>query len=383
MGTACTMQVMAEALGLMLPGTALLPAQSKRLETAARQAGRVAVELGRKGLKARDIVTADSFENAIMVHAAISGSTNALLHLPAIAHAFGLPLDAETFDRIHRHTPYLLNIRPTGKWPAAYLDAVGGVPAVMEELRPLLHLDAMTVTGKTVGENLDACKQNGYYAPCADRLRQLGLAKTDILRPFEQPLGRQGAIAVLKGNLAPQGAVVKHSAVPAQMRRALLRARPFDCEEDAIEAILTHNIQPGDAVIIRYEGPQGSGMPELFYTTEAISSDETLGASIALITDGRFSGASKGPVIGHVSPEAAQGGPIALVEEGDLIELDIDNRVLRIVGVQGQAVAPEQMQAVLQQRKQQWKPRPPKYTQGVLRLFAQHAASPMDGGDMR
>lgn len=179
----------------------------------------------------------------------------------------------------------------------------------MEEVRHLLHLDVMTVTGKTLGENLDGLKAGGYYEKCAEYLKKTGVKKEDIIRPFDAPIGDKGTIAILRGNLAPEGAVVKHSAVPVEMHKALLRARPFDCEEDAIAAVIAHDIKPGDAVFIRYEGPKGSGMPEMFYTTEAISSDPELGKTIALITDGRFSGASKGPGYRAVSPEAAEGRP--------------------------------------------------------------------------
>lgn len=379
MGTACTMQVMAEALGLALPGTALLPAVGDALKDAAFQAGQAALALAKDGLTARKLVTMDSFENAVMVHAAISGSSNALLHLPAVAHEFGLTLDADDIDRLHRGAHYLADIRPAGRWPAEYLHRAGGVPAVMEELRGLLHLDARTVTGKTLGENLDELKANGWYDRCPARLAEVGLQREDILRPYDHPISADGAIAILKGNLAPQGAEVKHTAVPREMFRAVLNARPFDSEEEAIAAILRHDIRPGDAVFIRYEGPKGSGMPEMFYTGEAISSDPQLSASIALITDGRFSGASRGPVIGHVSPEAAEGGPIALVEEGDLIELDIPARRLAIVGAKGVRKAPAEMEDILKERRARWAPRSPKYTAGVLGRFTRWAASPMAG----
>ena len=203
-----------------------------------------------------------------------------------------------------------------------------------------------------------------------------------MIRPFDQPFGTDGSIAILKGNLAPEGAVVKHTVVPKEMFHAVLRARPFDCEEEAIHAVLTHEIQPGDAVIIRYEGPKGSGMPEMFYTTEAIASDVTLGASIALLTDGRFSGASKGPAIGHISPEAAQGSPIALVEEGDLIEISIPDRRIEIVGVKGVRKTQEEIEALLRERKAAWQPKPNRYQKGVLKQFADKAVSPMKGGYM-
>lgn len=382
MGTACTMQIIAESLGLMLPGSALLPATCADLRDVALRAGQQAVRLAEHGSTPREMVTLRSFENAIMVHAAISGSTNALLHLPAIAHEFGIEIDADTFDRLHRNAHYLLDIRPAGRWPAEYFYYAGGVPRIMEELRPMLHLEEKTVTGKTLGENLDDLRQSGYYDRCDELLARTGLRRTDIIRPFDSPIGKNGTIAILRGNLAPEGSVVKHSAVPPEMHRAMLRARPFDCEEDAIAAVLRRDIRPGDAVFIRYEGPKGSGMPEMFYTTEAISSDPELGRSIALITDGRFSGASRGPAIGHVSPEAAEGGPIALVEKGDLIEIDIPNRVLRIAGVDGKELPEEEIERILAERRSRWSPRPGRYTHGVLRLFSERAVSPMKGGYM-
>ena len=384
-GTASTMQIMAEALGLALPGSALLPAASPDLTAFARRAGRQAVALARRGLRPSDIVTMESFENAILVHAAISGSTNALLHLPALAHEFGIEIDGDTFDRLHRGAPYLLDIRPAGRWPAEFYYYAGGTPAIMEEIRDLLHLDAMTVTGRTLGENLEQLKRDGFYDRCqvlldeANRRCGLTLTRRDIIRPRAEPLGQDGSIAVLRGNLAPEGAVIKHTACPQEMFRAVLRARPFDSEEACLDAVLHHEVRKGDAVFIRYEGPQGSGMPEMFYTSEAISSDKELGRSIALITDGRFSGASTGPVIGHCSPEAQAGGPIALVEEDDLIEIDLPGRQLNIVGVRGERKTPAEIDAVLARRRAAWKPRPRRYKRGVLRLFSEHAASPMKG----
>lgn len=382
MGTASSMQIMAEALGLMLPGSALMPAMCRDLPAQAKAAGEQVVKLAKEGVKARDIVTLKSFENAVMVHAAISGSTNCLLHMPSIAREFGIDLDSDSFDRLHRGAHYLLDIRPAGKWPAQYFYYAGGVPAIMEEIKKSLHLEVLTVTGKTLGENLEELKKDGYYEKCYSYLEGTGLKKEDIIRPYDNPIGKNGTIAVLRGNLAPEGAVVKHSAVPKEMHKAVLTARPFDCEEDAIEAILSKRIKPGDGVIIRYEGPKGSGMPEMFYTTEAISSDPELGKTIALITDGRFSGASKGPAIGHVSPEAAEGGPIALVEEGDLILLDIENRVLKLTGVNGKPLTEEEMEKVLEERRKQLKPRESKYRTGVLNIYAKHAVSPMKGGYM-
>ena len=336
----------------------------------------------------------ESFENAILVHAAISGSTNTLLHLPAIAHELGFEITGDTFDRLHRGAHYLLDVRPAGRWPAEVFYYAGGVPAIMEEIRDVLHLDVRTVTGKTLGENLEELKKNGFYEKCGCRLQDFnrryadilsaqgyenGIGKEDIIRPYDRAIGTAGSIAVLKGNLAPEGAVIKHTACPKEMYRAVLRARPFDSEEECLDAVLHHRVKKGDAVFIRYEGPKGSGMPEMFYTSEAISSDKELGRAIALITDGRFSGASTGPVIGHCSPEAADGGPIALVEEGDLIELDVFERKLNIIGTAGGRKTPEEMEEILAERRAAWQPKPRRYKRGALRLFSDHAVSPMRG----
>ena len=385
-GTASTMQIMAEALGLALPGSALMPATSPDLLTYAREAGEQAVKLASMpNMRPSDIVTMDSFENAILVHAAISGSTNCLLHIPAIAHEYGIEITGDTFDRLHRNAHYLLDVRPAGRWPAECFYYAGGVPAIMEEIKSCLHLDVMTVTGKTLGENLEDLKKNGFYERCDKWLQEfnarygISLKKEDIIRPYDQAIGTDGSIAILRGNLAPEGAVIKHTACPKEMYQAVLTARPFDSEEECLDAVLKHKVQKGDAVFIRYEGPKGSGMPEMFYTSEAISSDKELGRSIALITDGRFSGASTGPVIGYCSPEAADGGPIALIEEGDLIEIDVMDRRLNIIGIRGERKTPEEIDAVLAERKKNWVPKERKYKKGVLRLFSEHAASPMKG----
>ncbi len=385
-GTASTMQIMAEALGLALPGSALMPATSPDLLTFAKEAGMQAVKLAMMPhMRPSDIVTMESFENAILVHAAISGSTNCLLHIPAIAHEFGIEITGDTFDRLHRNARYLLDVRPAGRWPAECFYYAGGVPAIMEEIRQHLYLNVMTVTGRTLGENLDTLKENGFYERCEKWLQEfnrrygVSLKKEDIIRPYDNAIGTDGSIAILRGNLAPEGAVIKHTACPKEMFKAVLRARPFDSEEECLDAVLKHKVQKGDAVFIRYEGPKGSGMPEMFYTSEAISSDKELGRSIALITDGRFSGASTGPVIGHCSPEAVDCGPIALVEEGDLIEIDVEARKLNIVGIAGERKSMEEVEEILAMRRKNWKPREPKYTKGVPRLFSEHAASPMKG----
>ena len=371
-GTASTLQIMAEALGLALPGSALMPATSPDLLEYAKEAGRQSVRLAKmKNMKPSDIVTMESFENAILVHAAISGSTNCLLHLPAIAHELGIEITGDTFDRLHRNARYLLDVRPAGRWPAECFYYAGGVPAIMEEIKQHLHLDVMTVTGKTLGENLEELKNNGFYEKCDKWLQEfnkrynINLTKNDIIRSYDNAIGTDGSIAILKGNLAPEGAVIKHTACPKEMFKSVLHARPFDSEEECLDAVLKHKVQKGDAVFIRYEGPKGSGMPEMFYTSEAISSDKELGKSIALITDGRFSGASRGASIGHVSPEAAVGGPIALVEEGDIISIDIPGLKLEL------KVSDEELAA----RKAKWQPREPKVTTGYLKRYASMVTS--------
>ncbi len=382
MGTASTMQVMAEALGMALPGSALIPTHIPYLEQMAVKAGECAVSLAHQELTPQQIMTSDAFENAIMVHAAIAGSSNSLLHLPAIAHELGLELSPELFDTIHRRIPFILNIRPSGFWPGEYFWYAGGVPAVMEAIKDHLHLDAMTVTGKTVGENLEELKQNGYYDTCRQYLAEKKMTTEDIIKPVDNPIRPQGAIAILKGNLAPEGAVVKHAAVSSKLMQVTLKARVFDSEEEAIHAVLNQLIHPGEAIFIRYEGPKGSGMPEMFYTTEAIASDPTLVESVALITDGRFSGATRGPAIGHVSPEAYEGGPIALVEDGDLIRIDIPARRLDIIGIKGTEKTLEEMDEILKERRCLWKCPVHKCNKGILEVFTRNSVSPMQGGYM-
>jgi len=383
MGTAATMQVMAEALGMALPGSALMPATSDDISELAFEAGKHAVNLALSGLKPSDIMTLKAFENAIMVHAAIAGSTNVLLHLPAIAHELNIEISPDLFDSIHKKIPYILNVRPSGLYPAEYFWYAGGVPAIMQEISDFLHLDAMTVTGRTLGENLDYLKQIGFYEKCNRYLKDTGVTKGDVIKNIKMPIQEQGAIAVLKGNIAPEGAVVKHSAVDANMLSVTLAARVFDCEEEALAAVLKGDIKPGNAVVIRYEGPKGSGMPEMFYTTEAIASDKNLASTTALITDGRFSGATRGPAIGHVSPEASEGGPIALLHDGDLIKIDIPTRRLDLVGIDGKVMTEEEIDNILIERKNKWVKPKPKYTTGVLGLYAKLAVSPIKGAYMQ
>lgn len=382
MGTACTMQIMAEALGMTLPGAALIPADSGEMDEMVRRSARQLRPLLDAGLKPSDILTMEAFENAMTVHAAIAGSTNALLHLPAIARECGLKLEPERFDTIHRHTPWIVDVRPSGVHPASYFHEAGGVPAVMDELRSLLHLDVMTVTGKTLGENLDEFRdaragRKSFAGPAKEDGRQ-----RDIIRPLSDPLDAQGAISILKGNLAPEGAVVKHAAVAKDMHQVVLRALPFDSEEEAYRAVLEGRVRPGHAVIIRYEGPRGSGMPEMFYTTEAIASNPDLSSTVALITDGRFSGATRGPAIGHVSPEAAVGGPLSLIRENDLIRIDIPGRRLEWIGVDGNIMSAANIRSEEEQRRKAHQTPTLKRKKGILAVYSGLAVSAIRGAYM-
>ncbi|KUO52755.1 MAG: dihydroxy-acid dehydratase [Desulfitibacter sp. BRH_c19] len=378
MGTASTMQTMSEALGLSLPGNALMPASINQLEHLSYRAAEQVKELMDKSITPKQILTRKAFENAIMVHAAISGSTNATLHLPAIAHEVGLEITADLFEEIHSKIPVLVSLKTSGKWPTELLWFAGGVPGVMMQLKEYLHLDALTVTGKTVGENLEELERNGYFGVGKGYLRNYGLTAEEVIQPIDKPYKQGGGLAVLYGSLAPEGAVVKHAAVDPKMHVHTGPARPYDSEEAAVEAILSGQIKPGDLIIIRYEGPQGAGMPEMLRTTEAIYTNPELVATTALITDGRFSGATRGPAIGHVSPEAATGGPLALVAEGDLISINIPERKLDIVGIAGKEADKAEVEKILVERKKKWN-RPIKENKGVLGLFQSLAASPMKG----
>lgn len=382
MGTASTMQIMAEALGMALPGSALVPAEDSNLWEMAKEAGNQILKLIKLNLTPEKIMTQKAFENAIMVHAAIAGSTNTLLHLPAIAHELGINIEAELFDEIHRKIPYISNIRPSGKYPAEYFWYAGGTPIIMERIKKHLNLDVITVTGRTLGDNLEELQKNGYYEKCNKYLDEKGISKNHIITDYDTPIQKQGAVAVLKGNLAPEGAVAKHSAIPKEMLQVTCVARPFNCEEEAYKSVIEKRIKPGDAVIIRYEGPKGSGMPEMFYTTEAIVSDPELANSVALITDGRYSGATRGPAIGHVCPEATEGGPIALVEEGDLIRIDIPNRTLDIIGVNGVNKTPREIEKILEERKSKLVIPKLKDKSGVLKIYSKLAVSAMKGAYM-
>ena len=355
MYTANSMNCLTEVLGMGLKGNGTIPAVYSERLVLAKQAGMKVMELLEKNIRPSDILTKDAFMNALTVDMALGCSTNSMLHLPAIAHEAGVELNPEIANAISEKTPNLCHLAPAGHTYIEELNEAGGVYAVMNELNKLglIHTDCMTVTGKTVGENIEGCVNKN----------------PDVIRPVENPYSKTGGIAVLKGNLAPETAVVKRSAVCDEMLVHEGPARVFDCEEDAIEAIRGGKIVPGDVVVIRYEGPKGGpGMREMLNPTSAIAG-MGLGDTVALITDGRFSGASRGASIGHVCPEAAVGGPIALVQEGDLIRINIPEHSLEL------AVDEEE----LARRKAEWKPRKPSVTTGYLGRYAKMVTSARRG----
>ena len=351
MYTANSMNCLTEALGMGLPGNGTIPAVYSERIKLAKHAGMQVMELWRKNIRPRDIMTKEAFLNALTVDMALGCSTNSMLHLPAIAHEADVDLNMEIANEMSAKTPNLCHLAPAGPTYMEDLNEAGGVYAVMNELnkKNLLNTELITVTGKTVGENI---------RPCVNR-------NPGVIRPIENPYSEIGGIAVLKGNLAPDTGVVKRSAVVPEMMVHEGPARVFDCEEDAIAAIKGGKIVAGDVVVIRYEGPKGGpGMREMLNPTSAIAG-MGLGSTVALITDGRFSGASRGASIGHVSPEAAVGGPIALVEEGDRILIDIPNNKLEVL------VSDEELAA----RKAKWQPREPKVTTGYLARYAKMVTS--------
>lgn len=346
MYTANSMNCLTEVLGMGLKGNGTIPAVYSERIKLAKHAGMQVMEMYRRNIRPRDIMTKEAFMNAMTMDMALGCSTNSMLHLPAIAHEAGVDLNVDIANEISARTPNLCHLAPAGPTYMEDLNEAGGIYAVMNEIskKGLLNLDCMTVTGKTVGENIKNCPN----------------LNPEVIRPVENPYSQTGGIAILKGNLAPDSAVVKRSAVAPEMLKHEGPARVFDCEEDAIAAIKGGKIVAGDVVVIRYEGPKGGpGMREMLNPTSAIAG-MGLGSTVALITDGRFSGASRGASIGHASPEAAVGGPIALVEEGDRISIDIDNHSLNVL------VSDEELEA----RRAKWKPREPKVTSGYLARYA-------------
>jgi dihydroxy-acid dehydratase len=344
MFTANTMACMTEALGMSLPYCATALANGALKQRIAKETGRKILELIKKDIKPSQIMTQSAFENAAAVDMALGGSTNTVLHLSAIAKEAGAKLDLSTYDEIGKKVPHLCNMVPTGTFDMEDLGDAGGLPALIKELKPFVHFDALTVTGKTVGENVAEAK----------------VINAEVIRPLNNPVHKEGGIAILRGNLAPQGAVVKMAAVSPKMMKHQGPAKVYDSEHEAEEAMKRHEVVAGDIVVIRYEGPKGGpGMPEMLIPTATIAG-MGLSESVALITDGRFSGATRGPCIGHVAPEAFEGGPIAALKNGDKITIDISNRVLKV----------ELSDKELKKRLAAWKPRKPKISKGYLSRYS-------------
>ena len=319
MFTANTMACITEALGMSLPGCATSPAVDASKIRFAKESGERIVALVKEGMTPRKLVTKKSFDNAVMIDMAIGGSSNTALHMPAIADAFGLELTLDDFDRLSKTTPHIISLRPAGSWFMTDFDRAGGIHSILERLGDLINKDEMTVTGKTIGENV---KNHVLVNPKFNQ---------KVIQTVENPVHKEGGIAVLKGNLAPDGSVVKQAAVSAKMMKHTGPARVYNSEEEAMSAIMDGQVKAGDVVVIRYEGPRGGpGMREMLSPTAAIAGFGLI-ESVALVTDGRFSGGTRGPCIGHVSPEASDGGPIGLVENGDIIEIDIPNRILNLL----------------------------------------------------
>lgn len=355
--TANTMACLTEAMGMSLPGTASAHAVHEKKEEISQQAGRQIVDILERGIKPSHILTPEAFDNAIMVDMALGGSTNTVLHLPAIAAEAGVELSLEKFDRIGREIPQIANLRPGGDHVMIDLENAGGVPAVLKRLEDDLNLDSMTVTGQTLEGNLKGVE----------------VQDAEVIRPASEPFREKGGIAILRGNLAPDGSVVKHGAVSPRMWKHEGPARVFESEEDAEEAILNNEIEAGDVVVIRYEGPKGGpGMREMLGPTSAVAG-MGLVESVALITDGRFSGGTRGLAVGHISPEAMMGSPIAVVEEGDRISIDIEDRKIELLLDDSE----------IEERLRDWEPPEPKFRGGYLGVYSEIVGSAAKGAILR
>ena len=379
LGTASTMQCVAEALGMTLPGAALVPATMRNILDYSRKTGYAIINLVKKNITPNMIMTKEAFENAIIVHSAIGGSTNATLHLPAIAKELGIKLDMNLFDDINHRIPHLGNINPSGKHLTESFWFAGGVPYVQYLLKDYLNLDVLTVTGKTLRENLDELEKNNYFNKYLGYLNNYGLDRDDVIYPISKAT-ELGSIAIMKGNIAKEGAVIKYSACIEEMRHHVGPAKVFNSEEEAHSAVVEGKIQPNDVIVIRYEGPRGSGMPELLMTTEAIVCDERLNGKVALITDGRFSGATRGAAIGHVSPEAERGGEIAFIEDNDIIEYDVEKRIVNVIGINNKLLPLNEIEKIFNERKKKGIiPRPKR--KGFYKRYTENATSAMEGAD--
>lgn len=377
LGTASTMQCMAEALGMALPGSALVPATMRDILQYSRNSGRKIMELASKGIRAGMIMTKEAFYNAFVIHSAIGGSTNAMIHMPSIARELDIIIDPDEVDEINHKIPHIVNVTPSGAYPTEAFWFAGGIPMVQIYLKDHLNLDVLTVTGKTLGENLEDIQKENFFHRNLGYLDNYGLKRDQVIIPPNQA-EEIGSIAVLKGNIAPEGSVVKYSACDKKLYVHRGPARVFDSEEDAHRAVVKGDINPGDVIVIRYEGPRGSGMPEMFMTTEAIVCDSRLNGTVSLITDGRFSGATRGAAIGHVSPEAAAGGPLAFIHEGDIIEYDIPKRTINCIGIDGKIMSQTELDKIFNERMKSGNiPRPAR--KGLLKRYTSQALSAMEG----
>jgi len=373
MGTACTMHILAESLGLALPGSALCSASSFDLQRFATASGHTLASLIERDVKFTDIVSQASIRNALTVLAAVGGSTNALLHIAALATTMGFDFSLKDADAIFARTPLLCDIRPSGRHPSDLFWHAGGLPQVIANLGDALDGGTMTITGKTLAQSAENYLKSRPAELVGGYLNRFGLAPESIIRAADVPVRKSAPIAILFGNLAPSGAVIKQTLVEAGQRT--FSTRVFDDQESALKAIVSHKIEAGDAIVIRYEGPKATGMPEQFYATELLAIDETIAKQVAVLTDGRFSGATRGLCVGHISPEAAADGPIALLEDGDKVLVDVENRRLELAGDKSRMMTEKEASQLLERRRASTKRPTAKRHSGLLGIYTSLASS--------
>lgn len=373
MGTAATMQVIAEALGLALPGSALMPTHIKEFKQISSSVDKYLDMLENNPVKPSQIVTEQSILNAMKIHVAVGGSTNALLHIPAICKEVGIEFNPEWINQVNEEMIPTVNVRPVGEYGSEYFWYAGGVPYLIDLLSEHLDMGVLTVTGKTLAENINDMKKSGFFERNLAYLEKKGLKREDLI--CKPDIYGDQHILCLKGNVAPVGSVIKASGLPLEMRDITLKVRTFDGEKPAFDAIMNGSIKPNTAIVVKYCGPKANGMPEMFYLTEALSNDENLSKSCALITDGRFSGASRGPIIGHVSPEAKNNGPIKYVQDGDLLKIDVFNRRIDIVDSNQQLVDESELRSRNMIE-------PMFKHKGLIKLYTHLATDAIKGGTM-
>lgn len=373
MGTAATMQVIAEGLGLALPGSALMPTHIKEFKQIPNNIGQYLSMLAANPLKPSQIVTEDAILNAMKIHVAVGGSTNALLHFPAICKEVGIEFNPDWINQVNEEMIPHVNVRPVGEYGSEFFWYAGGVPYLVHLLAEHLNLDVLTVTGKTLGENIEDLKRTGYFEHNIQYLEKKGLKREDII--CKPKIYGTEHILCLKGNIAPSGSVIKASGLPLDMRDVTLMVRAFNSEKSTFDAIVNGEIKANTAIVVKYCGPKANGMPEMFYLTEALSNDEELSKTCALITDGRFSGASRGPIIGHVSPEAKSDGPIKYLRDQDLVKIDIENRRIDVVDQAGQCISDSELRSrcVIE---------PVFKHRGLIKLYTHLATDAINGGTM-